>query len=154
MVWSHSPHEEHVWRCAGRTIRMAEEHPHWKGIRESIIDLCATVPVHFVIADGIVAMEGNGPLNGAARTLKTIVLADVASAIRSPRGARPHSRVISVVTPLSSKNISFSGASLRRVSRNACRRCWLTCVSRSRAWSDFFSIAVPSCPTPSRARTP
>src|SRR6516165_12666119 len=68
-------HEEHVWRCAGRAIRMAEDHPHWKGIQESIIDLCATVPVHFVIADSIVAMEGPGPLNGAARTLETIVLA-------------------------------------------------------------------------------
>jgi len=42
---------------------------HWKGIQESILDLCATVPIHFVIADGIVAMEGNGPLNGAARPL-------------------------------------------------------------------------------------
>ena len=49
---------------------------HWKGIQESILDLCATVPVHFVIADGIVAMEGNGPLNGTARTLGKIVLAD------------------------------------------------------------------------------
>ena len=39
---------------------------HWKGIQESILDLCATVPIHFVIADGIVAMEGNGPLNGTA----------------------------------------------------------------------------------------
>jgi uncharacterized protein (DUF362 family) len=49
---------------------------HWNGIQESILDLCATVPVNFVIADGIVAMEGNGPLSGAARTLGTIVLAD------------------------------------------------------------------------------
>ena len=49
---------------------------HWKGIQESILDLCATVPIHFVIADGIVAMEGNGPLNGTARTLGKIVLAD------------------------------------------------------------------------------
>jgi uncharacterized protein (DUF362 family) len=49
---------------------------HWKGIQESILDLCATVPIHFVIADGIVAMEGNGPLNGTARPLGTIVLAD------------------------------------------------------------------------------
>jgi uncharacterized protein (DUF362 family) len=49
---------------------------HWKGIQESILDLCATVPVHFVIADGIVTMEGNGPLNGAARPLGKIVLAD------------------------------------------------------------------------------
>ena len=49
---------------------------HWKGIQESILDLCATVPIHFVIADGIVAMEGNGPLNGTPRPLGKIVLAD------------------------------------------------------------------------------
>jgi uncharacterized protein (DUF362 family) len=49
---------------------------HWKGIQESILDICATVPVHFVIADAIVAMEGNGPLNGSPRPLNRIVLAD------------------------------------------------------------------------------
>ena len=49
---------------------------HWKGIQESILDLCATVPFHFVIADGIVAMEGNGPLNGTPRPMGKIVLAD------------------------------------------------------------------------------
>jgi uncharacterized protein (DUF362 family) len=49
---------------------------HWNGIQESILDVCATIPVHFVIADGIMAMEGNGPLNGTARPLRKIVLAD------------------------------------------------------------------------------
>jgi uncharacterized protein (DUF362 family) len=49
---------------------------HWKGIDRSILDVCATVPVHFVIADAIVAMEGNGPLNGKPRPLNRIVLAD------------------------------------------------------------------------------
>jgi len=49
---------------------------HWKGIQESILDLSATVPVNFVIADGITAMEGNGPLNGTVRPLGKIVLAD------------------------------------------------------------------------------
>lgn len=49
---------------------------HWKGIQESILDICATVPIHFVIADGVIAMEGNGPLNGAPRLLGRIVLAD------------------------------------------------------------------------------
>jgi uncharacterized protein (DUF362 family) len=49
---------------------------HWHGIQESIIDICATVPIQFVIADGVVAMEGNGPLNGVARHLGKIVLAD------------------------------------------------------------------------------
>jgi len=49
---------------------------HWKGIQESILDVCATVPVHSVIADAIVAMEGDGPLNGTPRCLNRIILAD------------------------------------------------------------------------------
>jgi uncharacterized protein (DUF362 family) len=49
---------------------------HWSGIHESILDICATVPIHFVIADGITAMEGNGPLQGNARQLGKIVLAN------------------------------------------------------------------------------
>jgi uncharacterized protein (DUF362 family) len=49
---------------------------HWRGIEPSIVDICATVPIHFVIADGISAMEGNGPLAGAPRALGAIVLSD------------------------------------------------------------------------------
>jgi uncharacterized protein (DUF362 family) len=49
---------------------------HWKGIHRSIQDICATVPMHFVIADGVVAMEGNGPLHGSHRHLGKIVLSD------------------------------------------------------------------------------
>jgi len=49
---------------------------HWQGIQQSILDICATVPIHFVIVDAIVAMEGNGPLNGTPRPLNKIVLAD------------------------------------------------------------------------------
>lgn len=49
---------------------------HWKGIHRSILDICATAPIHFVIADGVVAMEGNGPLHGTHRNLGKIVLAD------------------------------------------------------------------------------
>jgi uncharacterized protein (DUF362 family) len=49
---------------------------HWAGIHESILDICATVRPHFVIADAIVAMEGDGPLNGTARQLGSLVLAD------------------------------------------------------------------------------
>jgi uncharacterized protein (DUF362 family) len=49
---------------------------HWAGIQESILDICATVPIHFVIADGITAMEGNGPLNGTARHLGKVVLSN------------------------------------------------------------------------------
>lgn len=49
---------------------------HWKGIERSILDICATVPTDFVIADGIVAMEADGPLNGTPRALGQIILAD------------------------------------------------------------------------------
>ena len=48
----------------------------WAGIHESILDICATVRPHFVIADGIVAMEGDGPLNGSAKDLHIILLSD------------------------------------------------------------------------------
>ena len=49
---------------------------HWRGIHRSILDICATVPIHFVIADGVIAMEGNGPLHGTHRRLGKIVLAN------------------------------------------------------------------------------
>ena len=49
---------------------------HWAGIHESVLDICATVRPHFVIADAIVAMEGDGPLNGTAKELNTILLSD------------------------------------------------------------------------------
>src|SRR5213594_3207586 len=49
---------------------------HWAGIHESVLDICATVPPHFVIADGVVGMEGDGPLNGTAKELHTILLSD------------------------------------------------------------------------------
>jgi len=49
---------------------------HWHGIHESILDICATTRIHFVIADGIGAMEGDGPLVGIERQLNRVVLAD------------------------------------------------------------------------------
>ena len=49
---------------------------HWAGIHESILDICATVRPNLVIADGIVGMEGDGPLNGTAKELHTVLLSD------------------------------------------------------------------------------
>src|SRR5262245_38293225 len=49
---------------------------HWAGIHESILDICATVRPHFVIADAIVAMEGDGPLYGTAKELGIVLLSD------------------------------------------------------------------------------
>jgi uncharacterized protein (DUF362 family) len=49
---------------------------HWRGIHESVLDICATVRPSFVVADGVFAMEGNGPLHGTRRPLGALVLAD------------------------------------------------------------------------------
>ena len=46
------------------------------GLSAARIWFKSQVPIHFVIADGIVAMEGNGPLNRVPRALGKIVLAD------------------------------------------------------------------------------
>jgi uncharacterized protein (DUF362 family) len=49
---------------------------HWKGIHESILDICTIVPIRLVIADGVLCMEGNGPLHGETHKLGVIVIAD------------------------------------------------------------------------------
>jgi uncharacterized protein (DUF362 family) len=49
---------------------------HWQGIDRSILDINVALPIDFVIADGIVGMEGNGPLHGPPRHLGRIVLSD------------------------------------------------------------------------------
>ncbi len=59
---------------------------HWHGIQQSIVDLVATVPIHFVIADAVVCMEGNGPLAGTARQLDRIVLSDDSVAVDATCG--------------------------------------------------------------------
>jgi uncharacterized protein (DUF362 family) len=38
---------------------------HWVGIEQAILDIAGAVRPQIAIVDGIVAMEGNGPINGA-----------------------------------------------------------------------------------------
>jgi uncharacterized protein (DUF362 family) len=47
---------------------------HWAGIDECIVDITATVRPHFAIADGIVGMEGDGPIMGDPKPLGVLVL--------------------------------------------------------------------------------
>ena len=49
---------------------------HWQGIDNSIVELAASVPIDFVIADGIEAMEGDGPLHGPMKRLGCLVFGD------------------------------------------------------------------------------
>ena len=46
---------------------------HWAGIDESIADLHAAFPRHFAIVDGIVGMEGNGPIQGTPKNAGVLV---------------------------------------------------------------------------------
>jgi uncharacterized protein (DUF362 family) len=46
---------------------------HWAGIEESIADLHTAFPRQFAIVDGIVGMEGNGPIQGTPKPAGVIV---------------------------------------------------------------------------------
>jgi uncharacterized protein (DUF362 family) len=46
---------------------------HQRGIAESILDLTATVRPHLALVDGIIGMEGDGPIMGTPRALGAIV---------------------------------------------------------------------------------
>ena len=46
---------------------------HWAGIHQSIADLHSLYPNHFAIVDGIVGMDGNGPIQGRPKPAGVIV---------------------------------------------------------------------------------
>ena len=47
---------------------------HWRGIENSILDLAATVRPGLAIVDGIVGMEGDGPIMGTAKPVGCVVM--------------------------------------------------------------------------------
>ena len=50
---------------------------HWAGIDESILDINSTLPTpRFAIVDGIVGMEGNGPIQGTARAAGVLIFGE------------------------------------------------------------------------------
>ena len=49
---------------------------HWAGIENSILDLATTVRPDFAIIDGIIAMEGNGPIQGKPKASGVLVMGD------------------------------------------------------------------------------
>jgi uncharacterized protein (DUF362 family) len=54
---------------------------HWRGIPASILDVNRTVQPDFAIVDGIVGMEGDGPLNGPAVPSGAVVVGDALAAV-------------------------------------------------------------------------
>jgi len=47
---------------------------HWAGIDNAILDINAAVKPDFAIVDGIVGMEGNGPIQGTPRAAGVLIL--------------------------------------------------------------------------------
>ena len=47
---------------------------HWEGIEKCILDINATLRPHFAIVDGIVGMEGDGPIMGTPRRAGVLVM--------------------------------------------------------------------------------
>jgi uncharacterized protein (DUF362 family) len=47
---------------------------HWRGIENSIIDIALTRPPDLAIVDGIIGMEGDGPINGVAKPLGALIM--------------------------------------------------------------------------------
>jgi uncharacterized protein (DUF362 family) len=49
---------------------------HWAGIDNAILDINAAVKPDFAIVDGIVAMEGNGPIQGTPKACGVLIFGD------------------------------------------------------------------------------
>lgn len=47
---------------------------HWRGIPNSIVDIALTNTPHLAIVDGIIGMEGDGPLNGKTKPFGALVM--------------------------------------------------------------------------------
>jgi uncharacterized protein (DUF362 family) len=47
---------------------------HWRGIHNSIVDIALTRTPDLALVDGIVGMEGDGPLNGSAKHMGLLVM--------------------------------------------------------------------------------
>ncbi len=47
---------------------------HWRGIDNSIVDIALTRTPELAIVDGIVGMEGDGPLNGVAKPFGALIM--------------------------------------------------------------------------------
>jgi uncharacterized protein (DUF362 family) len=72
---------------------------HWAGINACILDITATVRPHFAIVDGIVGMEGDGPIMGDPKPVGVLVMGRNLPAVDATctriMGIDPH-RVVSL----------------------------------------------------------
>jgi uncharacterized protein (DUF362 family) len=97
---------------------------HWAGIDECIVDITATVRPQLAIVDGIVGMEGDGPIMGDPKPVGVLVMGRNLPAVDATccriMGLDPH-RVVSLATaegwlgPLREANIRQVGETIAAV---------------------------------------
>jgi uncharacterized protein (DUF362 family) len=86
---------------------------HWAGIVGSIVDINSSLPIpRFAIVDGIVGMEGNGPLQGKQKNSGVLVLGDDLVAVDAT-AAR-----LMTIEPRQVKYLNLSGEFLGNLERS------------------------------------
>lgn len=86
---------------------------HWAGIVGSIVDINSSLPIpRFAIVDGIVGMEGDGPLQGYQKNSGVLVLGDDLVAVDAT-AAR-----LMTIEPRQVKYLNLSGEFLGNLERN------------------------------------
>ncbi len=97
---------------------------HYAGIDEAIFDINATLQPSFAIADGIVGMEGDGPIKGRPKPLGAIVMGRNLAAVDAtcarimginPRSVPYLSAASGRLGPIDEKNITQRGESIKSV---------------------------------------
>jgi uncharacterized protein (DUF362 family) len=60
----------------GRVYGWPKNALHWAGLEQSILDVAAAVRPDYAIVDGVVGMEGNGPISGTPLTANVLIFGD------------------------------------------------------------------------------
>jgi uncharacterized protein (DUF362 family) len=60
----------------GRVYGWPKNALHWAGLNGSILDVASAVRPDLAIIDGIVGLEGNGPINGVPKDVGLLVIGD------------------------------------------------------------------------------
>ena len=100
---------------------------HYLGIDNSIIDLNSTIRPHFAIVDGIIGMEGDGPIMGTAKHAGVVVMGANLTAVDATcarlMGVNPakvqHLKMASgILGPIRESHIEQRGEKIRDVAVN------------------------------------
>ena len=112
---------------------------HWRGIDNSIVDIALTRTPDLAIVDGIVGMEGDGPLNGTAKHMGVLVMG-------ATRGRGRHLLPPDEAGPRADRlpgagYAEEAGPAPRSARSSSSARRSRTWPSRSRPWRTFASCA-------------